>query len=92
MLGRLAAVTAPHGVLMVSLKEGDGEGWSTHGAVTAPRRFVYWRGDPLVALTTAAGWEDVTVEVGAGLRGERWLMLTAHRSSMSEVPATMGAR
>src|SRR4051794_15440015 len=43
VLARLAAATRPGGVLAVSLKEGDGEAWSTHGFVAAPRHFVYWR-------------------------------------------------
>ena len=43
VLRRLAAATRPGGVLALSLKEGDGEGWSTHGSVAAPRHFVYWR-------------------------------------------------
>ena len=34
---RLAEVTEPGGLLYVALKEGDGEGWSVHGNVSAPR-------------------------------------------------------
>ena len=40
----------------MSLKEGDGEGWSTHGHVRAPRRFVYWREEPLREVLEEAGW------------------------------------
>ena len=47
VLRRLADATRPAGVLMLWLKEGDGEGWSTHGSVGAPRHFVYWREGPL---------------------------------------------
>ena len=43
VLARLAAVTRPGGILRMSLKEGDGDGWSTHGSVRQPRHFTYWR-------------------------------------------------
>ena len=43
VLERLAAATRPGGALALSVKEGDGEIWATHGTVTAPRRFVLWR-------------------------------------------------
>ncbi len=43
VLRRLAEATREGGVIALSLKEGDGEGWSTHGQVQAPRRYVYWR-------------------------------------------------
>ena len=50
------------GALHVSLKEGDGEAWSTHGNVAAPRHFVYWREEPLRDALEAAGWsvDEVT--------------------------------
>ncbi len=43
VLRRLADVTRADGLLRMSVKEGDGEGWSTHGSIPTPRRFVYWR-------------------------------------------------
>src|SRR6185369_8336153 len=43
VLARLAGATRPGGALFVSVKEGDGEDWSTHGNVTAPRFFTFWR-------------------------------------------------
>ena len=47
VLARLAEVTRPGGVLRLTVKEGDGETWSTHGNVSAPRRFTFWREGPL---------------------------------------------
>jgi hypothetical protein len=60
------------------VKEGDGEGWSTHGDVTAPRHFTYWRADALRDVVAGAGWVDVVVTDGlAGKRQETWLEVTA---------------
>jgi SAM-dependent methyltransferase len=78
VLARLRAVTRRGGVLRISLKEGDGEGWSTHGAVPAPRHFTYWRADALRDVLGDAGWTDVDVAGGlAGKRQETWLEVTA---------------
>jgi SAM-dependent methyltransferase len=76
VLGRVRAATRPGGTLYLSLKEGDGEAWSTHGRVRARRHFVYWRADALRAVLEAAGWRvDDLVEV-AGTE-ERWLQVVA---------------
>ena len=81
VLSRLAAVTRPGGLLRASVKEGDGEGWSTHGSVRSPRHFTYWRADALRSVTTGAGWSDVDIRSGvAGRRSETWLELTAVRA------------
>ncbi|HEY7718744.1 MAG TPA: class I SAM-dependent methyltransferase [Pedococcus sp.] len=81
VLARLAAVTRTAGVLRVSVKEGDGAGWSTHGSVRHPRHFTYWRADALRGVTTGAGWTDVDIRSGvAGRRSETWLELTAVRA------------
>ena len=57
VLRRLAEATRAGGALAVSLKEGDGEEWSVHGHVRAPRRFVYWREAPLRdGRSRGAGW------------------------------------
>lgn len=81
VLSRLAAVTRTGGVLRVSVKEGEGEGWSTHGPVSNPRHFTFWRAEPLRDVTTGAGWTDVDIRSGiAGRRSETWLELTAVRA------------
>lgn len=79
VLGRLAEVTRPGGALHLSLKEGDGEGWSVHGRVPAPRLFVYWREAPLRAALEKARWEVLEVGHADGLRGELWLDVLARR-------------
>jgi 2-polyprenyl-3-methyl-5-hydroxy-6-metoxy-1,4-benzoquinol methylase len=79
VLRNLAAATRPGGVLAMSLKEGDGEEWSVHGRVQAPRRFVYWREAPLRAVLLDAGWRvrELTHETGGN--GQEWLMIRAVR-------------
>jgi SAM-dependent methyltransferase len=80
VLSRLAAVTRAGGLLLVSLKEGDGEGWSTHGSVRRPRHFTYWRAPALTEVASAAGWTDLDVRSGLeGEAGESWLWLQGVR-------------
>ncbi len=84
VLGRLAGVTRRGGLLRASLKEGDGEGWSTHGTVRHARHFTYWRADPIEEVVRGAGWTDVVVRSGIeGTRGETWLALSAVRATVS---------
>jgi SAM-dependent methyltransferase len=80
LLSRLADATAPGGVLFVSVKEGDGEDWSLHGNVTAPRFFTFWREEPLRSALTGAGWRVARVERDVGSQGEGWLLVQAHRA------------
>ncbi len=80
LLARVAAATRPGGVLAVSLKEGDGEAWSTHGFVGAPRHFVYWREPGLRAVLQGAGWEvDEVRHTRSARTGEPWLDARARR-------------
>ena len=79
VLTRLAGATRPGGALGMSLKEGDGEEWSTHGHVRSPRRFTYWREEPLRAALTAAGWRVEQLTHGVGGNGQEWLVTRAVR-------------
>ncbi|GAA4714637.1 class I SAM-dependent methyltransferase [Nocardioides conyzicola] len=80
VLARLAAATRPGGALALALKEGDGDAWSTHGHVGAPRRFVYWREDALREVLEAAGWAVGQVQHSRSTRnGEPWLDAAAVR-------------
>ena len=79
VLRRLADVTRSGGTIHVSLKEGDGEAWSTHGNISAPRHFVFWREEPLRDVLEGAGWSVDEVGFGNGVRGERWLQVLATR-------------
>lgn len=80
LLGRVAAATRPGGVLALALKEGDGDAWSTHGFVGAPRHFVYWREPALREALDAAGWDVEQVGHSRSARtGEPWLDVRARR-------------
>jgi SAM-dependent methyltransferase len=79
VLTRLAEVTAAGGLLYASLKEGEGEGWSVHGSIPAPRLFTYWREEPLAETLTAAGWSIEHVGHHEGSRGDTWLAVLATR-------------
>ena len=81
VLRRLAGATRPGGVLHVSLKEGDGEAWSTHGRVAGPRHFTYWREQPLRDALDGAGWSVLELRRSDGLGGDRWLDVFATRRS-----------
>ncbi|HYF73292.1 MAG TPA: methyltransferase domain-containing protein [Nocardioides sp.] len=82
VLRRLAGATRPGGVLMLWLKDGDGEGWSTHGSVGAPRHFVYWREAALREVLAGAGWTVDRLDHRASTRtGEPWLDVRAVRGT-----------
>lgn len=84
VLARLASVTRAGGLLLAAVKEGDGEGWSTHGAISSRRHFTYWRAVDLEQVVAASGWTDVSVRSGtSGHRGESWLEVSAVRDSVS---------
>jgi SAM-dependent methyltransferase len=78
LLGRLAAVTRPGGLLHLTLKEGDGEGWSTHGDVAAPRYFTYWREEALRQALADAGWS--VEHLAEHEHDEAWLEVLATRA------------
>ncbi len=65
------AATRRGGFLAITLKEGDGEAWSTV-KLGAPRWFVYWRTEPLREALTQAGWQVLSLEHVPG-RHEPWL-------------------
>jgi SAM-dependent methyltransferase len=79
VLRNLAGATRPGGALAASLKEGDGEEWSVHGHVRAPRRFTYWREGPLRAVLAEAGWQVQEIAHGVGTTGQAWLTTRAVR-------------
>jgi SAM-dependent methyltransferase len=84
VLARLARVTRVGGLLRISLKEGDGEGWSTHGSVRNRRHFTYWRAPDVERLVATSGWTGVDVRSGiAGKRRESWLEVSAVRDGVS---------
>jgi SAM-dependent methyltransferase len=74
VLRRFRAAVPADGILGFSVKEGDGEEWTTE-KLDAPRYFVYWRQEPLVDLVRASGWQPITVSRAAGIQTD-WLYLT----------------
>lgn len=80
VLRRLAQVTRPGGLLHLSVKEGDGEGWSTQGSISAPRHFTYWRSEPLRQVVEGAGFEVQQLQSLIGSPGRQpWLDVVAVR-------------
>lgn len=71
VLARLRTAVRPGGLLALTLKEGDGEEWSSH-KVELPRHFTYWRLEPLRDVLVGAGWEPVVLERTAATYGP-WL-------------------
>ena len=80
VLARLAQATREDGALFVSVKEGDGEDWSIHGNVTAPRFFTFWRDEPLRSVAEAAGWHVREIVRTRGRDEEQWLEVMATRA------------
>jgi len=72
VLARLRSATREGGLLCLSLKEGDGDGWSTHGHVSAPRHFTFWREGPLRTVLAGSGWSVVALDHRPGPR-DAWL-------------------
>lgn len=77
VLRRLHGAVRPDGLLALSLKEGDGEGWSTH-KIGLPRHFTYWREQPLRQVLTDAGWRVEELAHRQGVR-DAWLHVIARR-------------
>jgi SAM-dependent methyltransferase len=64
------------GVLAITLKEGDGEAWST-AKLGLPRFFTYWREPSVREHLEAAGWIVDSIDHVDG-RTEPWLHVLAH--------------
>jgi 2-polyprenyl-3-methyl-5-hydroxy-6-metoxy-1,4-benzoquinol methylase len=71
VLARLRTAVRPGGLLALTLKEGDGEEWSSH-KVELPRHFTYWRLEPLRDALVRAGWQPVVLERTSATYGP-WL-------------------
>ncbi|WP_347405165.1 class I SAM-dependent methyltransferase [Mesorhizobium sp. WSM4884] len=80
VLGRLAEVTRTGGRLHASVRDGDGEDISTHGA--APRRYAetYWREPALRSALTDAGWVVSGIRRCMGRPDDWWLSVRASRA------------
>jgi SAM-dependent methyltransferase len=74
-LRRVRRATIAGGLLAVTLKEGDGEQWST-AKLGLPRHFTYWREAALRRVLHDTGWEVTFLEHVPG-RADQWLQLIA---------------
>lgn len=72
---RIRRALRPGGVLACSLKQGDGEGWSSE-KLGVPRYFCYWQPAPLSAALTRAGFRSIDID-RTSLGSQAWLMVTA---------------
>jgi 8-oxo-dGTP pyrophosphatase MutT (NUDIX family) len=77
-LGRAATAVIASGVLAFTVKEGDGEGWST-AKLDAPRHFTYWREPELRDVLARTGWDVQRVDHLQG-RHEPWLSVIATKN------------
>ena len=65
------------GKLAISLKEGEGEGWSDH-KVDAPRYFNYWKNEEITDLLTSVGFSNITIVNTPKIKtGPDWLHIIA---------------
>lgn len=78
-LKRIAAAVQPGGAFALTLKEGDGEGF-TSAKVGHPRWFTYWREGPLRALLTETGWAVESLEHVRGPH-DHWLHVIARAAA-----------
>jgi SAM-dependent methyltransferase len=74
-LSRIRQAVTPAGRLAITLKEGDGEGWST-AKLGLPRHFTYWREPALRQALHDAGW-FVTFLAHVPGRTDQWLQVIA---------------
>jgi SAM-dependent methyltransferase len=74
-LRRVRRATITGGVLAVTMKEGDGEQWST-AKLGLPRHFTYWREAALRRVLQDTGWDVTFLEHVPG-RADQWLQLIA---------------
>jgi predicted TPR repeat methyltransferase len=76
-LAKSARAVGSQGLLAFTVKEGDGDGWST-AKLQLPRYFTYWREAALRDRLAAAGWAPLRVDHVQG-RLEPWLYVICGR-------------
>jgi len=83
VLRRARTATRSGGVMVASLKEGDGESWSD-AKLEVPRHFVFWRADALAEAFVAAGWTDIEVRDSSSPESaEGWITVNARNGNPS---------
>ena len=81
VLARAARAVIAGGLLAFTVKEGDGEAWST-AKLDHPRYFRYWRPAELEAQIIRAGWTPLRVDHVQG-RSEPWLYTICRNGAAS---------
>jgi SAM-dependent methyltransferase len=74
-LGAARRATRDGGILAITLKEGDGEAWST-AKLGRPRYFTYWRAEEITAVLERTKWQAIAIDHFSG-RVEPWLFVLA---------------
>lgn len=69
----------PNGLLAMTVKEGDGDEWST-SKLDAPRYFKYWRRPELRHTLRGAGWAELRTLSNTDGHGQPWLTVIARRN------------
>jgi len=77
VLAKAAQAVRPDGLLVFTVKEGDGAEWTTT-KLDRPRYFTYWREPALRTHLTTFGWTAGSIEHAQG-RLEPWLYLICTR-------------
>lgn len=77
VLAKAAQAVRPDGLLVFTVKEGDGTQWTT-AKLDRPRYFTYWREPAMRTHLTTSGWTAVSLEHAQG-RLEPWLYLICTR-------------
>ena len=75
VLARLIPHLTARGLLVFTVREGDGEGWSGH-KLDEPRHFTYWHADALRDVLASTGWRVVDLDAWDGLP-TGWLSVIA---------------
>jgi SAM-dependent methyltransferase len=75
VLARARNAVDDAGILALTLKEGDGAGWTT-AKLGRPRHYTYWREPGLREALTRAGWTVISLDHVQG-RVDPWLYLLA---------------
>lgn len=82
VLTRTRSAVVDGGVLAFTLKEGDGQAW-TSAKLGLPRHFTFWRELQVRAVLQATGWTRVVIDHVAG-REETWLFVLACAGTSSQ--------
>jgi len=78
VLTKAARAVRPKGLLAFTVKEGEGEAWTT-AKIGKPRYFTYWSEAAIRTHLTGNGWEPLSIKHERG-RTEPWLFVVCRRN------------